>query len=83
MKINTIEFPNIRKPIEAKPIPVVEESYLPTRLPVNRTDCDDASNLWCASAASESPRVSYDGPLFVFPSDDWSSWCDVVYHFTH
>ena len=67
---------------EAKPVPIVEESYLPTRLPVNPENSVDASNLQSPSVASASLTVS-SGPLFVFPYDDWSSWCDVVYHFTH
>ena len=70
----TLECPSSK----AEPIPVVEESYLPTRLPVNQLNLEDADKSQPPLVASLS-----SGPMFVFPSDDWSSWCDVVYLFTH
>jgi transposase InsO family protein len=68
---------------EAKPIPVVEESYLPTRIPRGpKRPSNDQPNLTTPSVPV--PAVSAAlAPSIVFPSDDWSSWCDFVFHFTH
>ncbi|ELU17577.1 hypothetical protein CAPTEDRAFT_195243 [Capitella teleta] len=68
---------------EAKPIPVVEESYLPMRIPRGpKRPSNDQPNLTTPSMPV--PAVSAAlAPSIVFPSDDWSSWCDFVFHFTH
>ncbi|ELU12349.1 hypothetical protein CAPTEDRAFT_196934 [Capitella teleta] len=68
---------------EAKPIPVVEESYLPTRIPRGpKRPSNDQPNLTTPSVPV--PAVSAAlAPSIVFPPDDWSSWCDFVFHFTH
>ena len=63
----------------AEPVPIVKESYLPTRVPVckNPSDDDSSSTLMPVMCASN------QSSLFLFPSDDWTSWCDTVYHLTH
>jgi transposase InsO family protein len=67
---------------EARPIPVVEESYLPTRMPrgPDRARNDQPNLTPSITTPATSAAIA---PSFVFPSDDWSSWCDFVFHFTH
>ncbi|ELU12741.1 hypothetical protein CAPTEDRAFT_205638, partial [Capitella teleta] len=62
---------------KAKPIPVVEESYLPTRIPRGpKRPSNDQPNLTTPSVPV--PAVSAAlAPSIVFPSDDWSSCFDL------
>ena len=54
---------------EAKEIPVVDEPYLPTRIPI-------CGGLQLGGSPS--------GPMPVMSaSDEWSFWCEVVHRFTH
>ncbi|ELU13469.1 hypothetical protein CAPTEDRAFT_216195 [Capitella teleta] len=60
---------------EAKPIPVVEESYLPTLIPRGpKRPSNDQPNLATPSVPVSAVSAAL-APSIVFPSDDWSS-CD-------
>ncbi|ELT87269.1 hypothetical protein CAPTEDRAFT_189766, partial [Capitella teleta] len=62
---------------EARPIPVVEESYLPTRMPRGPDRArNDHPNLM--PSITTPPTSAAIAPSFVFLSDDWSSWLVVL-----
>jgi hypothetical protein len=78
--------------VEAKPVPLPQDSYLPTRIPctdgaysspvdTHPLSPEDASVVDEATAIVASAVLVC--PFVHFPFDDWSSWCDTIYHYTH